>query len=273
MKKFLVLLTVLLLAGSAAWAADKPDRGYMGVTLTIIDNVGEGEHDNGVWVNQVMPGSGAEAAGIQADDRIVSIDGRDVLNVKELHKAMDGARPDDTVTVTVLRDGQSQELTLTLGRRFVAEDVRFGVVVDENQPYFGVQIEALSSGLADYFGVEGGLLIKDVVEDGPAHLAGIEAGDVVLGIEGHPITDHHSLKQAMGDVAPGDEVEVRISRRGAPMTLYVEAGSRDEHTMTIDMLKLHPEGNVEIVIPEGSDLQRIHKHEIKIREVKEKDED
>jgi len=273
MKKFLVLITVLLLAGSAAWAGKDKDRGYMGVTLSIVNNIGEGEHENGIWVNQVMPGSGADLAGIEAHDLIVSIDGKSVVTLDELHSAMKGARPDDTITVSLMRDGRSEDVTLTLGSHPIAEDVRFGVVVDENRAYFGVHIEPLSSQLADYFGVEGGLLIKDVVEDGPAHLAGVAAGDVVLEIEGQPITDHHGLKQAMADVAPGDEVQVRISRRGTPMTLYVEAGRRDKHSLTMDVLRLHSEGDVDIVIPEENGITEIRSNKILIREIKEKDED
>jgi len=274
MNKLLVLITVLLLAGSAAWAGKHDDRGYMGVTLSIVNNEGEGEHENGVWVSQVMPGSGADEAGIRAHDRIVAIDGGSVVTLAELHSTLDGARPDETITVTVLRDGRSQDVTLTLGRHPVAEELRFGVVVDEKQVYFGVQVEPLKPQLANYFGVEGGLLITNVVEDGPAYLAGVEAGDVVLEVENHSITDRHTLKQAMTGVAPGDEVTVRISRRGTPMTLYVEAGSRDERTMTLEELRLHPDGNVEIIIPYGDrDLRTIHEHKVLIRKLEEKDED
>ncbi len=60
--------------------------------------------------------------------------------------------------------------------------------------------------------VDQGVLIQDVVPDGPAERAGIEPGDVVIVFEGEPIESNDDLLTAIRSHEPGDQVEVVIVR-------------------------------------------------------------
>lgn len=68
----------------------------------------------GARVAQVTPGSGAEAAGIQDGDVITAIDGDVIAESTELIVSIRSNAPGDTVELTILRDGRTQDLTVTL---------------------------------------------------------------------------------------------------------------------------------------------------------------
>jgi putative serine protease PepD len=69
----------------------------------------------GAMVVDVASGSGAENAGIQPGDEIVAIDGNQISDRSDLSAAIGAHQPGDTITVEVQRDGQTVELTATLG--------------------------------------------------------------------------------------------------------------------------------------------------------------
>jgi serine protease DegQ len=76
--------------------------------------------NNGVVIRSVSAGSGAEAAGLQPNDVIVSIDGEAVHQTTDLVSVLRTKAPGDTVNITVERGGQQVQLTATLGERQAA---------------------------------------------------------------------------------------------------------------------------------------------------------
>lgn len=70
----------------------------------------------GAVVMDVVSGSGAAQAGLQQGDIIVAIDGTDLREESALPQAISTHKPGDTVTMTVLRNGQRQDVTVTLGQ-------------------------------------------------------------------------------------------------------------------------------------------------------------
>ncbi|MCP3958226.1 MAG: PQQ-binding-like beta-propeller repeat protein [bacterium] len=79
---------------------------------------GGGEHGDGkIVVNSVHPGSPAEAAGLEADDLFVRLDGQEIATNEDLRRVMAAHRPGDTVPLTVERKGETIELALTFGER------------------------------------------------------------------------------------------------------------------------------------------------------------
>jgi putative serine protease PepD len=68
----------------------------------------------GAKVGQVTPGSGADQAGIQDGDVITAINGEVIEESTELIVSIRSNAPGDTVELTILRDGRTQDLTVTL---------------------------------------------------------------------------------------------------------------------------------------------------------------
>ena len=91
-------------------------RTSVGITVGAIpDNVTEYyDLPAGVYVSEVVPGSGAEAAGIQPGDLITQAEGEPVSSIDELNTIKDRFAPGDTLHLTIYRDGQSLEVAVEL---------------------------------------------------------------------------------------------------------------------------------------------------------------
>jgi S1-C subfamily serine protease len=70
---------------------------------------------SGVVIGQVVPGSPAAAAGLQAGDVIVAVDGQALSSESALAQALSQHKPGDSVTLTVIRSGQQMNVPVTLG--------------------------------------------------------------------------------------------------------------------------------------------------------------
>ncbi len=84
---------------------------YMGVSLSDVDNGG------GARVERVMPGTPADAAGLQAGDVVVEANGTKVTNGSDLRGVVSAGLPGDELTLRVERGGSEKTVTVTLGER------------------------------------------------------------------------------------------------------------------------------------------------------------
>ncbi len=72
-----------------------------------------------------------------------------------------------------------------------------------------------------------GLVIIEVVPDGPADAAGIQAGDLIVSVDGEPVTDAGAIGAAVNERKPGDAVELGLRRQsGDQATVTVTLGER-----------------------------------------------
>ncbi len=101
-----------------------PDTPRLGVTTVSLDTVEEAvkdrlgiEADEGAFVYDVIPGSGAEAAGLQQGDVIVAIDGEPITGNDDLGDAIGGHEVGDQIEVTIDRGGDEQTVTAEIGRQ------------------------------------------------------------------------------------------------------------------------------------------------------------
>ena len=77
---------------------------------------------------------------------------------------------------------------------------------------------------------EGGVRIEDVREGGPADDAGLQAGDVVTQAGGEDVTSPDDLQRIVGDSAPGDELELDVTRNGEEEVVTATLGERPSST-------------------------------------------
>jgi len=71
----------------------------------------------GAVIEEVVPGSGADEAGLRPEDVIVALDGEPIDSMLGLSSRILVHQPGDQVTIRFVRDGQEQEATITLGER------------------------------------------------------------------------------------------------------------------------------------------------------------
>src|SRR4051812_38831893 len=107
-----------------AWSFDG-DGGYLGVETQEVtrENFSKfGLRDvRGVAVEKVADKSPAQAAGIQAGDVIVKFNGEDVTSARKLTRLVGEVDPEHQATLTVLRGGREQNITVTIGKRPMPE--------------------------------------------------------------------------------------------------------------------------------------------------------
>ena len=96
--------------------------------------------------------------------------------------------------------------------------------------WLGVQIQDVNEAMRNSLGLgeRKGVLISDVFKDQPADKAGIKRGDVVLSIDGRPVTNSNELRNTVATLSPGKKTPVMIFRGGKEMALSVILVERDE---------------------------------------------
>nr|WP_295709030.1 DegQ family serine endoprotease [uncultured Halomonas sp.] len=96
-----------------------------------------------------------------------------------------------------------------------------------NRGWLGVMIQPVSQDLAESFGMDNaiGALIADLDPEGPAAQGGLQAGDVILEVNGEEVERSSTLPRLIGRGAPGTEVELTLMRDGEEITESVELGS------------------------------------------------
>jgi len=96
--------------------------------------------------------------------------------------------------------------------------------------WLGVHIQQVTTEIADSLGLDKtqGALVADVIKEGPAAAAKIEAGDVILRFDGKPVHEMRSLPKIVADTVVGKPVEVVVWRSGARKTLKVTVGILDD---------------------------------------------
>ncbi|MGX9357301.1 Do family serine endopeptidase [Roseobacteraceae bacterium S113] len=166
-------------------------RGWLGVRIQdVTDEIAEAmamETVSGALVTDVPPGPGREA-GIEAGDVIMSFDGVDVADTRALVRQVGATEVGKTVRVVVMRDGKTQTIAVTLGRRETAEGA-IPAAQPSAEPEAPKELETLGLTLVPLddelreqlelaSGAEG-LVVRDVDEASAAYEKGLRAGDLI----------------------------------------------------------------------------------------------
>jgi serine protease Do len=132
-------------------------------------------------------------------------------------------------TAILSRNGGFQGVGLAVPANLVSHVteslVKTGKVV---RGYLGLGIQNVTPALADSFKLSDnkGALVSEVVANGPAEKAGVEEGDVVVALNGQPVTDANSLTMAVSTIAPGTKVDLEVLRNGKKQQITAQTGER-----------------------------------------------
>ena len=144
----------------------------------------------GVVVSEVMAGSAAEGAGLEPGDAIVSLDGKAVVDVRDLRARVGFTPIGQEVALGIVRDGDEQTLAATIGgaggsRDFPAVRLLAGIEcrdLPRDHPRYGEGVEVAA--------VEGG---------SRGGRAGLRRGDIVLRVNRRPVGSVDELRAALAD--------------------------------------------------------------------------
>jgi Do/DeqQ family serine protease len=154
-------------------------RGQLGVTIVTLTPKDRasfklGDDVQGAMVSQVLQGSAADKAGIEAGDIITMVNGEAVRNAAELRNRIGLMRVGDNVDVTLLRDGKQKRVTATI--REAAPDS--GAAEDLHASLAGADLVDTAPDAKT-----AGVLVRTVAPQSPAAQLGLRNGDVIVAVD------------------------------------------------------------------------------------------
>jgi serine protease Do len=211
-------------------------RGWLGVRIQdVSEDVAEAiglEEVRGALVTDVPEGPSAEA-GMQSGDVILSFDGMDVNDTRELVQRVANTEIGKEVRVVVFRDGGTQTLTVVLGRREEAEAIPASAPAAEpaEEEILGLTVSAMTDELREQLGLPAGsegLVVRDVAADSEAFEKGLRAGDVIAEAGQQAITTPAELEERIAAArdAGRKSLLLLVRREGEPrfVALSLEQG-------------------------------------------------
>ena len=96
--------------------------------------------------------------------------------------------------------------------------------------YLGIGVQPADGEMLAGLGMTGdaGVLVNRVEHDSPAARAGIEPGDLITSVAGHPVRTPGELVAAIGQVAPGSEIDLRAMRNGDEQRIHATLAERQD---------------------------------------------
>ena len=218
------------------------DTGWLGVEVSEVtaDEAKDMKlpETRGVLVSDVVADSPAAKAGLKAKDVITEYDGAPVEGTVQFRRLVRETPPGRTVNLTVVRDGHETKLSVQVGDsarnmesrlRMImpARPFNFNFTMPEfmpgRTPALGIEAEDVSGQLGTYFHVPGGegVLIREVNPDTPAAKAGLQAGDVIIKVEGNAVKSLAELRDNLREKRDQKSVALTIIRGGAEKSVSI----------------------------------------------------
>ena len=195
-------------------------RGKIGVTIQevtadLADSFGL-SRPHGALVSSVQSQSPAAVAGLKAGDVVLSVDGHSIDHYGELSSRISSMRPGSEATLTLWRDRRESTVRVRVVELKEAQTAVAGrtarpapVVRKPNQ--LGLTIRPLAPQEKAEARTDGSLVVEGV--SGAAEVAGVETGDIILGVDGRRIRSVEELESAAN------------GKRNKSIALLVQRGS------------------------------------------------
>lgn len=191
------------------------ERGWLGVQIQqvnsdIADSLGLSKAA-GALVSEAQADSPAKEAGIVAGDVITAVNGKEVASPKELAREIGNLEPGTSVDVTLWRKGASEQVTVKLGE--LPGTDRQASLAPSEEPTQGDMLEGF--GLTVTRADDGrGLVVTDVEPGSEAAERGIQAGDVIVGVNSTEVTSTGDVDKAIAEASAAGRksVLVQLSR-------------------------------------------------------------
>jgi serine protease Do len=199
--------------------------------------------EHGVEITRVEEDSPAAKAGLKVGDAVLEFNGQRVEGTEQFVRLVRETPVGRKIKLTISRGGATQTLTAATearrGHTIYAGSRAFridppnppvppAIAVPRafsswRSPMIGIDAESLETQLAEYFGVQEGVLVRSVIKGSAADKAGLKAGDVITKVEGSKVGTPRDLSN-----------EIRAKRSQKTLTLTV-VRERKEQAMSLTL--------------------------------------
>jgi serine protease Do len=168
----------------------------------------------GALVSNVDKGGPADKAGLQSGDVIRKVNGQPIVSSGDLPAVISMAAPGDTVKLEIWRQGAAKDITARLGNLNDKANTQVadasGKSDSVNHGKLGLALRPLQPDEQQELGSGNGLVVQQA--SGPAAMAGIQSGDVLLSINGMPVKN---IEQVRAAVAKSEKSVALLIQRGS----------------------------------------------------------
>jgi serine protease Do len=176
------------------------------------------DNASGALISQVEADSPAAKAGIKVGDVITELNSKKMDNSGQLQAAISAQRPGNKVNLTVMRDGKSLNLPVTLESiNKKGGETASNSGESHGKARWGVALENLNADLRDQLQLPSdvkGVVVTNVQPGSPADNAGISRGDVILEVNRKPVQSADDVKRELGNVPAGKDAMVLLWSNG-----------------------------------------------------------
>lgn len=182
--------------------------------------------NSGLLVAGVDPDGPAAESGVVRGDILLTLDDQELNSIQDLQSSLAQAEPGEVINLSVLHGDEIRNLTVTLadnnGTAYLG--IFPGRPSERDMGQFQPNFENLP--LADIVGAQ----ITEVIPDTPADEANLEAGDVILAVEGQEVNAENSLADLIQSYQPDETIELNIQKAGAsePVDIQVTLGENPD---------------------------------------------
>ncbi|MDR1153101.1 MAG: Do family serine endopeptidase [Bacteroidales bacterium] len=177
-------------------------RAMLGVGFKPVDDKfakDKSTKSEGVVVDSVTENGGAAAAGIKEGDVITAINNVPVNSRAELQEQVSKYRPNDQVSVTVIRDQKTQQFTVTL--RNIDGDPQI-LRRDPSTDILGAKFEEVSKKDRQNLGISSGVKVKEVEPKGKLKEMGVRNGFIITAVNDKPVNSPSDIRSIVNSVKP-----------------------------------------------------------------------
>jgi serine protease Do len=209
-------------------AHGKVERGYLGilpedVTPTLAKAFST--NATGALVGDVTANSPAAKAGLQKGDIVTAVNGQTINDANQLRLMIGEMSPNSTANLTVMRNGRTEKIAVTLGE-FPSTEQRASnnAGEKENAALEGVQVENLTPDTARELKLSPnakGVVVDQVSGDSKAADAGLQRGDVIQEVNHKAVSNVNEFKQAVAGTTKDAPVLLLVNREGTTLFLAV----------------------------------------------------
>lgn len=186
----------------------------------------------GVLVGTIVAGAPAEKSDLHPLDVITQVDGAAVTTDSQLQHEILKKKIGQTVELTVWRKGQTVKVPVKTGElpndsRVSNDRTPPNPLKPEDVGKLGLQVQDLTKEMADrlHLGVSKGVIVTDVAENSIASDQDIERGDVITEVDGKPVTNVQSFKDALTKSDPRRGILLYLDRKGNKTFAVLKAGA------------------------------------------------